>query len=42
MGTFYALCNLYRLYHEVKVSRRITHRGLEARVCVNRIETDTE
>ena len=33
---------MYRLYHEVEVSTRFTHRGPEARGCVNRVETDTE
>ena len=32
----------YRLYHEVEVSTRFTHRGPEARGCVNHVETDTE
>ena len=30
---------MYRLHHEVEVSTGFTHRGLEARGCVNRIET---
>ena len=33
---------MYRLYHEVEVSTRFTHRGPEARGCVNHVETDTE
>ena len=32
----------YRLYHEVEVSLRFTHRGPEAQGCVNRKETNTE
>ena len=31
---------MYRLYHEVEVSTRFTHRGLKARGCVNRVETE--
>ena len=30
----------YRLHHEVEVSTGFTHRGPEARGCVNRVETE--
>ena len=30
----------YRLHHEVQVSTRFTHRGPEARGCVNHVETE--
>ena len=33
---------MYRLYHEVEVSTWFTHRGPEARGCVNHVGTDTE
>ena len=32
--------NMYRLHHEVEVSTGFTHRGPEARGCVNRVETE--
>ena len=32
--------NKYRLHHEVEVSTGFTHRGPEARGCVNRVETE--
>ena len=31
---------MYRLHHEVKVSTGFTHRGPEARGCINRVETE--
>ena len=31
---------MYRLHHEVEVSTGFTHRGPEARGCVNRVETE--
>ena len=31
---------MYRLHHEVEVSMGFTHRGPEARGCVNRVETE--
>ena len=31
---------MYRLYHEVEVSTGFTHRGPEARGCVNGVETE--
>ena len=34
------LCGMYRLHHEVEVSTGFTHRGPEARGCVNRVETE--
>ena len=33
-------CTKYRLHHEVEVSMGFTHRGPEARGCVNHIETE--
>ena len=30
----------YRLHHEAEVSTGFTHRGPEARGCVNRVETE--
>ena len=35
-------CSTYRLYHEVEVSTRFTHRGPKARGCVTHVETDTK
>ena len=31
---------MYRLHHEVQVSTGFTHRGSEARGCVNHVETE--
>ena len=31
---------MYRLHHEVEVSTEFTHRGPEARGCINRVETE--
>ena len=31
---------MYRLHHEVEVSTGFTHRGPEARGCVNPVETE--
>jgi hypothetical protein len=39
-GAVPAMVNWYRLYHEVEVSTRFTHRGPQARGCVNRVETE--
>ena len=36
----YGLWFMCRLHHEVEVSMGFTHRGLEARGCVNRVETE--
>ena len=41
-GIIESVDSKYRLYHEVEVSTRFTHRGPQARGCVNRVETDTE
>ena len=38
--TLYILVSMYRLHHEVEVSTGFTHRGPEARGCVNRVETE--
>ncbi len=38
----FKVINKCRLYHEVEVSTRFTHRGPKPRGCANRVETDTE
>ena len=39
-GRLYNKADMYRLHHEVEVSTGFTHRGPEARGCVNRVETE--
>ena len=39
VSQLYYLC-MYRLHHKVEVSSRFTHRGPQARGCVNREETE--
>ena len=36
----YTMHNMHRLYHEVEVFTGFTHRGPEARGCVNRVDSD--